>query len=762
MTLTSDGAAAYPNNLPVDKADVRALWAAADGEISAERNARAAADTDLRNQIAAFEAGMRIVGDWDPATGAFPTTPAPIGAGDQWNVAGSGTIDGVSFAPGDIITAITASPSSTTYAGNWSKRNGTPTSADQITIQGTAATVQDFIQATNLSGRAQAMATDIQPDIQYLTVGGLRYVRDPAGTALTTADGAKWSPLGTASSEHWGGGDADRINAAISWVFANGGGEVNIPTGTYVLTDTIVMRSGVTVRCAPGVVIDGNSMSADMLWFVGAVDAEHPLSAYAQTGSQTISAATADFEVGDLVHLVSQRNSLSRTDAGAWWCGDGTANSRYAYFAEFAVISEVLGGGQFRLSRPLIFPAYRTNNTLETQSERSTSTVKRVRPVKDAHWIGGKFVRTMIGASVQDSAWALQCSFADATIEQGALFGDSSRWRSSCDCVTKRVTVVNDPTLVWNYSTMHGKMNRFKIINSQDCGFDACSTTHAAQPVDFSFGASDGLPPTVNVRPYCRNGSFSACFEGLTSHAGSYEEEWIGNSVVDCFEDGLLVRGLRPTVRNNTFQRSYDPSVAGADQAQVGIGLAYGGFRGARVTGNTISGFPSGVYILDSATLDWQGRDLNVFIADNDIDQCRVGLWCSLRAWRGLRGINYVNNRHTRMGRQMVLIDSYSAGSLVRGNTLQGDFLDKTATSVMAVYIGQNNPAVSVVDNVWSRSKGGNAGQSRYMVFYGQVLDTTTYPAADFQSQAVISGNNATYSADLLADYFGGGAYPVT
>ena len=180
------------------------------------------------------------------------------------------------------------------------------------------------------------------------------------------------------------------------------------------------------------------------------------------------------------------------------------------------------------------------------------------------------------------------------------------------------------------------------------------------------------------------------------------------------------------------------------------------------MTGNTISGFPSGVYILDSATLDWQGRDLNVFIADNDIDQCRVGLWCSLRAWRGLRGINYVNNRHTRMGRQMVLIESYSAGSLVRGNTLQGDFLDKTATSVMPVYIGQNNPAVSVVDNVWSRSKGGNAGQSRYMVFYGQVLDTTTYPAADFQSQAVISGNKATYSADLLADYFGSGAYPVT
>ena len=48
------------------------------------------------------------------------------------------------------------------------------------------------------------------------------------------------------------------------------------------------------------------------------------------------------------------------------------------------------------------------------------------------------------------------------------------------------------------------------------------------------------------------------------------------------------------------------------------------------------------------------------------------------------------------------------------------------------------------------------------MVFYGSVPDTTTYPAADFRSQAVISGNKATYSADLLADYLGPGAYPVT
>ena len=254
-------------------ADVNVGAAANDGTGDPLRSAFIklnANDQDLRNQIAAFEAGMRIVGDWNPATGAFPTTPAPIGAGDQWNVTGSGTIDGVSFAPGDIITAITASPSSTTYAGNWSKRHGTATAADQITIQGTAATVQDFIQATNLSDRSQAMATDIHPDIQYLTVGGLRYVRDPSGTALTTADGATWSPLGVIYPRHFGiTGDVlipthfATINDALS-VFG------------HTRNDKITIRLEAGYQIPVGILLDGGDYSG---YTITSVDATVTLAA---------------------------------------------------------------------------------------------------------------------------------------------------------------------------------------------------------------------------------------------------------------------------------------------------------------------------------------------------------------------------------------------------------------------------------------------------------------------------------------------------
>ena len=64
--------------------------------------------------------------------------------------------------------------------------------------------IDDLLAYQPFPDRASAQATTVQPDVKYLTVNGLQYVRDPAGTALTTGGGATWSPLGDVMPQHYG------------------------------------------------------------------------------------------------------------------------------------------------------------------------------------------------------------------------------------------------------------------------------------------------------------------------------------------------------------------------------------------------------------------------------------------------------------------------------------------------------------------------------------------------------------------------------
>ena len=102
------------------------------------------------------------------------------------------------------------------------------------------------------SSRSQAESTDINSFIKYISVGGLSYVRDSNGTALTTADGGSWSPLGEVTPEHFGargdltftlqaegyvrtGGtnDLPAFHAALAWGAARG--RRTVANGQYYL-----------------------------------------------------------------------------------------------------------------------------------------------------------------------------------------------------------------------------------------------------------------------------------------------------------------------------------------------------------------------------------------------------------------------------------------------------------------------------------------------------------------------------------------------
>lgn len=56
-------------------------------------------------------------GFWDPADGTFPT--GAISRGDYFEVQGDDTVDGVTFATGEVLLALVDTPSETAYAGQW-------------------------------------------------------------------------------------------------------------------------------------------------------------------------------------------------------------------------------------------------------------------------------------------------------------------------------------------------------------------------------------------------------------------------------------------------------------------------------------------------------------------------------------------------------------------------------------------------------------------------------------------------------------------
>jgi hypothetical protein len=118
--------------------------------------------------------------------------------------------------------------------------------------------------------RAEAENARIMPGVSVIFIGNLAYVRDAAGTALTTRGGQNWSPFGRAYLAHWGvtgvannsqpavqpymaapsANEGPRIQAAFDWAVARGDILEGDPTRVYGTTVPLVFgaRGGGTAK----------------------------------------------------------------------------------------------------------------------------------------------------------------------------------------------------------------------------------------------------------------------------------------------------------------------------------------------------------------------------------------------------------------------------------------------------------------------------------------------------------------------------------
>lgn len=92
--------------------------------------------------------------------------------------------------------------------------------------------------AIPIASYSDAQAVRVNPDVNLIRVMSngmlLEYARDPSGTALQTADGAWWSPVGEVTPEHFGGTDLAALQAAADYAVAKGAPSFRLsPGATY-------------------------------------------------------------------------------------------------------------------------------------------------------------------------------------------------------------------------------------------------------------------------------------------------------------------------------------------------------------------------------------------------------------------------------------------------------------------------------------------------------------------------------------------------
>lgn len=125
--------------------------------------------------------------------------------------------------------------------------------ADATTAKDAAATSAGSATGTpQFATRAAAQAATVPAFADQILVGGMLYKKDPAGTALTTGGGVKWSPAGEASVLHYpvnGLNDQPAFASAVK-----GGGDVHLPKRDYPVSGNLDTVSGLALRAAQGAV----------------------------------------------------------------------------------------------------------------------------------------------------------------------------------------------------------------------------------------------------------------------------------------------------------------------------------------------------------------------------------------------------------------------------------------------------------------------------------------------------------------------------
>lgn len=228
----------------------------------------------MAGQIATLSQGNDYSGTWDATSGAFPSGATK---GDFYVVSVAGTVDGESFIIGDTLYADVISPSTTTFAGNWSK-------------------VPNFNSVTSVAGRTGAVVLT-KADV------GLGNVDDTADAdkPLSIADKAALDVVRARAFSTTGNSDLTVVKGTptngitLTWSARR----LRLPDGGL-----ITVSAGSNVALSPG-----QALVVDISGGVTATMAATIDTSFTQGDEQTA-------RDGDTIVLVEMRTNEG---GGLWW-----------------------------------------------------------------------------------------------------------------------------------------------------------------------------------------------------------------------------------------------------------------------------------------------------------------------------------------------------------------------------------------------------------------------------------------------------------
>jgi microcystin-dependent protein len=181
--------------------------------------------------ISAVSGALAFKGEWDASVGTFPGAGA-VKVGWFYKVSVAGTVGGKFFSVGDDVFAVVDNPSTTVYAANWLKIEGSITLAE----------VEAAVGFSFGTGAALNAGTSVGNLVQVQTGGklpaldGSLLTNLPGGFSGAYADLSGKPTLGTAAAKNVGttSGDVVEVQTGGKLPALDGSNLTNLPSGATV------------------------------------------------------------------------------------------------------------------------------------------------------------------------------------------------------------------------------------------------------------------------------------------------------------------------------------------------------------------------------------------------------------------------------------------------------------------------------------------------------------------------------------------------
>ena len=457
---------------------------------------------------------------------------------------------------------------------------------------------------------------------------------------------------------------------------------VYFPKGKYRL-ETVYLNDGQTIfGDGDETVIE--QMSDNLFWIDGKVTASSDLAVDMKDFSNEIETlAKLNAKPGDVIYLLSQRNTNILEDCGYEWCqGRSYTSGHTSFFSEFLTVKEAMGN-KIITEENTIFPFYYKDDTRESDPKKPTSNVEDWpyrRKATTVYLIDVAENVTIRDLSIENAHgrvivthWSdnLLISGVNVSTKKGTepekkiKFVDIfySRSASVKNCNFRFETL---PADIDTYTTFneYGYFTPLYIYAGYKCGFENCSINFSTR--GFNIGKCD--KKGISYGCYVKNcTSENARFAGITVNSGSYDTVISGNKITGCAH-GIMQGGRKSIISDNEIRGGLAGDISyyyvkPNEGGTSGIMLFEGYAVDAIVKNNRISEVSTGVLIRDGY------EDTNIFeigpisVIDNYITDVSMGI------------MTYRNSHNTKTTKFELTV----SGNNIIGGKRNGEYMGSTA-----------------------------------------------------------------------------------